>query len=758
MKHTIKHIYLLCALLCTMGAQAQLGRQFWFAAPEMAQHSKDMSLRLYLVTHTEAAEVTICMPANEHFAPQTFHIAPDGFQEVVLAADYTAFMERFAAYHNRVNTNALCIVSDQPIGAYVQMTGVNSETYTLKAENALGTDFRLAGQNTYRNSNSFPKHETYRNAYSSAQIIATEDSTVVIVTPTQLLFGDNQLIPRQVKLNRGEVYSFRADSKQAESHIAGTHIEADKPVVVNTMDDSMSPYQDYYGEDAVADQMVPSSLLGTDYIAIGHGLKWEGVCITDLETGETEFWYMGDNEVRFIHRDQPVQVFQISGHRNEAGGTQLPPLTAGSRQVQYKRLGDSQWCWFHVLTPSSNIANFQIDGAPLDSTVFKTVEDAPEWSYAVLNMDNRNKNDVITVTSSGEPFQMSVIDASSARQSADGRPVPTSCSFGYFSNYTTDSIPRIDTIVKPDTIIVPDTVKVDSVPRKPKYGPHSILIYGEGMCSHIPFGNTDFQWGLGYGAGIGLLYQYQRNHFLLNVGAGFMWQDTEHKRTIHTTNNIIDSQGTPCIVQSTNVRSDRSRLGYVELPVLVGGTWGGFYLLGGVKIGAPLFGNTLCRTRVTDDAIYDRYFVPFEDMTNHALRFDVPYEQKKERIDYKFDTRLSLELGVNLGDVTMRRHTLAPTDTLDSLSAAPMEEIILPEEQPEPAVECRLGVFADYGLLWLPYTGTQAWLDDSNFMQVEKWQMSHPLNSTLNNRNRAQNFFVGIKITILFHTPAKKDE
>ena len=90
MKHTIKHIYLLCALLCTMGAQAQLGRQFWFAAPEMAQHSKDMSLRLYLVTHTEAAEVTICMPANPNFAPQTFHIAPDGFQEVVLAADYTA--------------------------------------------------------------------------------------------------------------------------------------------------------------------------------------------------------------------------------------------------------------------------------------------------------------------------------------------------------------------------------------------------------------------------------------------------------------------------------------------------------------------------------------------------------------------------------------------------------------------------------------------------------------------------------------------
>ena len=758
MKQLFRISLLLCAAFVgALSGFAQVDTQFWFVAPEMAQHSSDMSLRLYLTAYDEAAEVTLSMPANAAFAPITVHVPANGFEQVVLAPDYATFMAQWAARHNQVNRNALWIRSDHAVSAYVQMTGVNSETYTLKGANALGTDFRVAGQNTYRNSNTNPRHATYRNAYSSAQVIATEDNTVVTITPTQVLFGDRQAVPRQVTLNRGEVYSFRADSKKAESHIVGTRIESTRPVVVNTMDDSMSPYQDYFGEDAVADQMVPSALLGTDYIAIGHGLNWEGVCITDLESGMTDFQYMLDREVMVIHRDKPVQVFQMSGHRNEAGGTQLPSLESGSKEVQYKRLDDSEWCWIHLLTHTANIANLQLDGQAIEPAVFKTVERAPEWSYAVINVSDRRKDEVITIRSTEDVFQMSVIDASSARKTKDGRAVPTSCSFGYFSGYAPYVAPVIepvveDTIVEPDTIVPVVEEKKDTTERKRRFGPHSIALYGQGAYSHIPFGNSDFQWGLGYGVGAGILYQYQKNHFLLNVGAGFLWQDTEHRRTLHTTTPFVDSQGSDCIVETTHRRSDRSRLGYVEVPILVGGTWGGFYLLGGLKIGAPLFGHTQLSTRVTDEAMYDRYFVPLQDMTNHALRTDVRLTQRKERIDYKFDTRLSLELGVNLGNVTMRRAEPVPTDSLT-------DEITLPEkpELSEPAVECRLGLYADYGLMWLPYNGLNAWQDDSYFMQVERWSLSHPLNSTLNNRNLAQNFFVGIKLTVLFHTKARNE-
>lgn len=790
-------------------ANAQVGKQFWFAAPEMALHSKDMSLRMYISAQDEGAEVTISMPADADTTSMKVHLAKNGFKEIVLAPDYDTYMEYFAAYHNKVNTNALCITSDKPISVYIQMTGVNSETYTLKGENALGNNFRLAGQNKYGNSNKSPRHPTYRNAYSSAQIIATEDNTTITIAPNELLFGDKTIKKRKVVLNRGEVYSFRADSKRAESHISGTLISSDKPIVVNTMDDSMSPYQQYFGEDAVADQMVPSSMLGTEYIAIGQGLKWEGVCITDLKTGKTEFVPLKGKEALYIQRENPIQVFQITGYLNEAGGTQLPPLNSGSNIAKYKRLSDSEWCLFHLLTRTSNVGNIYLDDSVIDPSLFKEVADAPEWSYAILSMTEMDKEDVYTITSIGDKFQLSVIDASSDLETTDGRPVPTSCSFGYFSNYNaldpieevsvpvfsskainqfdtdytytesiddaldsdeevlfpisssndinqfdTDNtyaesidtiIPPVDTIIPPvDTLVTNDTIKNETEPEEEQTIHHRLLVYGEGAYSHVPFGNSDFKWGLGYGVGAGILYEYQKEHFLLDVGVGFLWQDVEHKRTLTTTGEVTDSQGTSYILQTQHNRSDRSRLGYIEIPILVGATWDWFYMLGGLKIGVPLFGNTLCQTRVTDVAEYDRFFVPLDNMTNHALRIDVPFSQKKERIDYKFDSRLSLEFGVNLGSATIHH---VENDSILDLDPIEIEE---KEKESKSNVECRLGVYADYGLFWLPYSGTNLWLDNSDLMQVENWNMSHPLNSTINNKNWAQNFFVGLKLTVMF--------
>lgn len=768
-------------------ANAQVGKQFWFAAPEMALHSKDMSLLLYISAQDEGADVTISMPADADTTSMKVHVSKNGFEEIILAPDYATYMEYFAAYHNEVNTNALYITSDNPISVYVQMTGVNSETYTLKGENALGYVFRLAGQNKYHNSDISPQLSTYQNAYSSAQIIATEDSTVITIAPNQLLFGDKTIKNREVVLNRGEVYSFRADSKRAENHISGTLISSNKPIVVNTMDDSMSPYQQYFGEDAVADQMVPSTMLGSEYIAIGQGLNWEGVCITDLKTGKTEFVPMKEKETLYIQRENPIQVFQISGFQNEAGGTQLPPLNSGSNIVKYKRLSDSEWCWLHILTRTSNVENIYLDDHIIDPSLFNIVADAPEWSYAIISVAKKDKEDVFSVKSTGDKFQLSVIDASSARKTIDGRPVPTSCSFGYFSNYNaldpieevsipiislsndinqfdadytyTESIdtvispldtiiPPLDTIVPPlDSLATNDTIKNETEPEKKQTHHHRLLVYGEGAYSHVPFGNSDFKWGLGYGVGAGILYEYQKEHFLLDVGVGFLWQDVEHKRTLTTTGEITDSQGTSYILQTQHNRSDRSRLGYVEFPILVGGTWDWFYVLGGVKIGVPLFGNTLCQTRVTDVAIYDRFFVPFDNMTNHALRIDVPFSQKKERIDYKFDSRLSLEFGVNLGSATIHH---VENDSILDLDPIEIVEEKEKEKESKSNVECRLGVYADYGLFWLPYSGTNLWLNNSDIMQVENWNMSHPLNSTINNKNWAQNFFVGLKLTVMF--------
>lgn len=723
-----KRIYVILTLLCSLSTFAQVGQQFWFASPEMARHSADMQLQLCVFADSLDADITIAMPASSSFPVRTIHVPAFSHQTVLLAPDYTYYMRHIAAYHNSILPNALSISASAPVSCYIQMTGVNGEIYTLKGENALGTEFSLALQNRFRNSNTRTKHQIYENAYASAQVIATEDSTLVTIYPTQLLYPDTTLTPRQVMLHRGQVYSFRAVSKRAEAHPTATRIVASKPISVLTMDDSMSPYQKYMGEDAVADQQVPTSLLGTDYIALSNGLNWEGLLVTDLTTDSTEFISMRGREALYIHRNHPVQVLQLSGLGNEAGGTQLPTLyNSGSRRVVYARPNDSRWTRMHILTPTANTSAIRIDGQLLDTALFTPVPEAEEWSYATVDMSRHAKDKTITITSDGDIFHLSIIDASSAVRSKQGYAVPTSCSFGYFSSYA-HPIPEPEVILPPvevaevavvDTLPVlppaPPVVVEDTVPEKPKSEGHHFAMYMLGAYSHIPFGNSDFRWGLGYGVGLGFLYEYQHNHFLLDLGVGVLWQDVEHRSESDASAAYTDTQGDECTLSMHIRRSDRVRMGYVEVPLLVGGQWNGFYLMGGVKAGVPLWGNTRSEARMSNWAMYDKYFVPFQQMPNHGLRLDEPVTRRHARPSYIADTRLSLELGLRL-----RRY--------------------------------RLGVYADYGVLWPKMdNGTTPLMDMTDPLQPSTWSLHHPLSSSVSNGKYAHTFFTGLRFTIVLY-------
>lgn len=744
MRNMRKRLLIICILLCSLCAHAQLGRQFWFASPEMALHSADMRMYLCIAADSADADVTIAMPAMPSYSAQTVHVSAFDFQRIILAEDYASYMQHIAAYHNQIQPRAIQITASAPVSCYVQMTGVNGEIYTLKAENAIGKEFAWALQNQYRNSNSTSKKQTYANAYASAQIVATEDSTTVDIYPTRRLYGDTTILPRRVMLHRGEVYSFRADSKRAEAHPTATRIIADKPIAVLTMDDSMSPYQKYYGEDAVADQQVPVSLLSNDYIAIGNGLKWEGVLVTDITTDSTEFIPMNGRPALYIHRDHPTQVFQITGYGNEAGGTQLPQLyDGGSKRVLYARPSDSQWTKMHILTPATNIHAIYVDAQPVDTALFQPVPEAEEWAFATINISHLPLNRTIAVHSEAEKFHLAIIDASSAAKNKHGQSVPTSCSFGYFSDYAPapeapDTIPSDtvlivvppdintppDTITPPDTVLIvvpPDTIPSDTVRLLPpdtvpaKARKHHLMMYMQGAYAHHILHNNDFRWGLSYGVGLGFLYEYRHKHFLLNVGVGVLWQDVELRSQTKVTTPFVDSQGDDCTLHMKIHRKDRARMGYIEVPFLVGGQWSLFYLLGGIKVGVPLWGNTVSEARMTDIAMYDRYFVPFSNMANHGLQTDVPTIRDGALPTIMADTRLSLEMGLNLD-------------------------------------RYRLGVYADYGAFWTKQeNNTLSFMELTNPVEPATWSLRHPFNCSLINNAHPHNFMAGIKFTIVLY-------
>ena len=126
----------------------------------------------------------------------------------------------------------------------------------------------------------------------------------------------------------------------------------------------------------------------------------------------------------------------------------------------------------------------------------------------------------------------------------------------------------------------------------------------------------------GYAVGGGLVFEYQHLSFIMQIGAGLRFQDV--------CNNVVDTSFMKYNVADswTNRRDtfrydlqydfyrrkDRSRMLYIEVPVLFGCTFGGYsprgrgYFLAGPRFQYGFKGNTSVEAAGNTQGYYDRYF------------------------------------------------------------------------------------------------------------------------------------------------------
>lgn len=253
---------------------------------------------------------------------------------------------------------------------------------------------------------------------------------------------------------------------------------------------------------------------------------------------------------------------------------------------------------------------------------------------------------------------------------------------------------------------------------------HAMGIYAEGGYARIGDGlqagtEQTIQIANGYAVEGGVLYELQHHRFLFDVGCGFRWQQGGVALTtpLVWTEPRTDTEGADYTLKSIVLRNDVMRRGSVEIPVLFGGDWNPFYLMGGVKMGISVLGSTLMHAQMSTEASYDMYFEPFDIMDNHGLRDNVPLDQKGEPI-LTYDVRAHLELG------TWINHP--------DIEAA--------------GVRVRLGAYADYGFFTKTFgLSTQALTTDGGF-DFDRYTMT-PLMGT--GDCLLANLSVGAKLTVL---------
>ena len=435
----MRYRWLVIGLLFPLLLSAQTGTRFWFAVPYLTpQHDNSQApehSKLCFTTYDRPATIVISQPGvtdpgDWHwFPPYTLTLGANATADVLLSD-----IGIHRAEHKKKVPYGLLIEADENISVYFAQTNANSEIYTLKGDNALGTDF-VAGMQ-----NSLP---TSHAGIASIEILATEDNTVVdILTPVPSA-NDPNSTTIQVTLNRGEVYTVAAKSSSAADHLSGTVIHASQPVAVNSTDDSVAAS----GQDLAGDQLVPDRLAGTEYIAVKNSGQLEnlyiyalqdntsyslnGVAQPVLHTRQTRVCAL-TGTVTYIQADRPLVVYQLTGVGGELGATQLPKMECtGSSTVVYKARFAAR-PQVAVLVHSDYADYFTVNGsaATLRASDFTPVPGAADWSYCIKELAPQAGTGLLKIHNDSTVFHAGVLDWGGGG----------TCTYGYFSDYNTEQL------------------------------------------------------------------------------------------------------------------------------------------------------------------------------------------------------------------------------------------------------------------------------------------------------------------------------
>ncbi len=432
--------------LCTFQANAQKDTEFWFVAPEIARNSAsnfDRPVAFRFSTYGAPAVVNVSQPANPAFPVQTITIAANT-SGILMFPPFFDMVENVPA--NTVLNKGFLIQSTTPITAYYELIGGvpnNPELFSLKGKNALGTLFYTPFQNVTDNSAAYTPLP-----HAAFDIVATENNTIVTITPTRAIVGHAANIPFNITLNRGQTYSGEAGSQLAAQHPTGSKIVSNKPIAVTLKDDLLEggPLFGGFCRDVMADQLVPVEKLGTRYVVHkgflngnefafivatqnGTQVKLDGFVAGNINTGQMLNLSITAG-AHFIESSAPVYVLQMTGMNCEVAGEIIPAIDcSGSNAVRFVRSTSESFQLF-LTTRAGFEDGFSLNGNPnlIFPGAFQVVPGSGgEFVSAVIEFpDSSVPTGLSSVVSNNQGlFQTGFLNGG----------VSTGCRFGFFSDF-----------------------------------------------------------------------------------------------------------------------------------------------------------------------------------------------------------------------------------------------------------------------------------------------------------------------------------
>jgi gliding motility-associated-like protein len=446
-------------------AAAQVDTEFWFAPPEVTQGHGDQPLFLRISSQEKPANITISQPARGTVL-NSFTLSPNTTRSVDISS-LKEFLETKPA--STVLKTGLKIISTGPITAYYEEAStLNCEIFALKGKNALGNHFVIPGQNFYNNSDQFSPL-----AYSSFDVVATQNNTVVTVTPTHPIEGHIGEKTITIRLNAGETYSFKKPSLLGADNALGTVVVSSKPIAITIKDDSAIKST---CKDLLGDQIVPIGVAGTEYIVTRGFLDRPEFLFITATANNTKLFIAGLNvpvanlnagEVytleitlgsTYLTSSKKIYVTHVTGFGCEVGMAVLPSINCrGSRQISFTR-STSEFFGMNVLVKKDGKFHFTLNGSSnfIRPDQFVAVPGTnDEWYSAQVSFSTSQVpvGTASTIKNDQFSFQAGIINGDAG----------TTCRYGYFSSFST-------LFLGDDMGLCPgDSASIDAGPGKRSY-------------------------------------------------------------------------------------------------------------------------------------------------------------------------------------------------------------------------------------------------------------------------------------------------
>jgi len=388
---------------------AQIDTAFWFAAPWVTpDHWWKDNYALHISTFS-APSTTIRLR-------QPAAIAPNKYDTTIVLGpnqsfDYIFWRDKLASATNRAFDSLEVWPSNTvvPYGLYISATSnitivydvitrptnfYNPETFSMKGQNGMGTEFVTPFQTKWYNQNLGNLAGTPAGVDQPKQqinIVATQPNTVVWITPKCNIIGHPANVTYSVLLpSPGSAYTCEnsvQNTNVAGNNLSGSIVVSNKPISVTVADDSVRGATGCF--DLMGDQIVPVDIVGTDYI-LNKGFMNaaepdgafvvatdnftqltinDGVTTTTLINKGDTYHYKTTQALTYVNATKPVYCLHATGTGCELGEALLPPLNcAGSNLVAFSR-NTPQNFYLNILCKNGSQGTFTLNNATSSVTV-----------------------------------------------------------------------------------------------------------------------------------------------------------------------------------------------------------------------------------------------------------------------------------------------------------------------------------------------------------------------------------------------------